>query len=138
MKTVRTTTAILALVLITFTAVSCKNRRSRKMAEVGSIQMLDSGTISMVEAFSDKFEHWADWMFVLCSYVSMARLRVGLEAAEREEEDPELRTMTANVKENANLLYHLLVQVLQGKSRAGAGGCEEGNGFAAGRLLDKE
>ena len=91
--------------------------------------VLDARSVPKCESFSGKDEYWSEWSFAFRSYVFVLGLGPSLILCESLGVAPETGDMEPNVVRQSELLYHLLVQMLKGKSKKKAMTVEVSNGF---------
>jgi len=91
--------------------------------------VLDARSVPKCESFSGKDEDWIEWSFTFRSYVFVLGLGASLLLCENLGVAPETVDMEPQVARQSELLYHLLVQMLKGKSKKKAMTVEVSNGF---------
>ena len=98
----------------------------------------DISSLPKLESFDGTKEKWATFRFKASSYFGLLKLKSDVVDCEKLDEDPKMEEITEEYQGKAELLYHVLVQVLKGpKAELVAMNAPEGNGFALWRNLLK-
>ena len=89
----------------------------------------DLKQIPKSRSVSGKDEDWSDWTFSFRSYASLMGLGPAMKSCESLTAPPAIVDMTIDAENQAGLLYHILVQLSEGKARNLCKAAETDNGF---------
>jgi hypothetical protein len=101
---------------------------------------LDNKVVKSLTVYDGKPEEWSDWSFVLLTYIRglSAPLRNAFKIAQAQVIALPISTMNPAAFQIANDFFVMLAMQTKGEPRRIVRSAEEGNGFAAWRLLQPE